>query len=448
MPIDNYRRHEEDDNTVTTEKSIHQLLKHMRRVRESVPVNYQLQEELRQKLISQMQGTARKGPSDRPVERQHVGRKVPPYAWVILPVVLLVVLVLALWHHSAGTILQPVGGPKEVARFWNGDVNISFTVSPNTNNILVARHGQLLLVDKIEKRYRVLNLPPDYLYHSPAFSPDGARVAMVRQNKEGFKQIVVVPAAVLIGAVGDDGGKFKVLVTGRDSSQLTDLTWSPDGSKLAYTEIDRFDTARVWVVDNDNNPQLLTAGMHPTWSPDGTKLVVQRPMAGYNDALYLIDLENHLEVMLGQGEQPIWGSSGHLAFVSTRQQEKVLTFMPDGSPQFTVRQRVGEIRSVYAGDSGEELQEKLNDNHSYLASSTLLVSPDGGNTREEMEWLHQLEIQGIREPRVLLLDTVNRCHNPVLQSSEKALYYLCQKDISAALMRVDLEERLFSRGEE
>lgn len=445
LPMDRYRR-PADEGTGATEKSVHQLLDHMRQVRSTVPVNHQLQEQLRQKLINYQAEMAGGGGESINVSPQHkeIRGGISRFAWLGLALMVLLVI-LVIWQSSSKGTLQPVGSPREVTRLWSADPNISMTVS-TMGDVLVARHGQLIFIEKLSPQYRVLDLPQEWLYHSPAYSPDDSSVALVRQRQGGYPQIVVISASELIGSITTN--QYQTLVVGDDGVQYTDLIWSPGGNKLAYTEIGSKGSASVWVIEGDNDPQKITAGSNPTWSPDGSKLVVQRPALNNDESyLFMINLNDGQEVMMGPGEQPVWGANEYLAFVSTRQQERVLTFMVDGSPQFTVRQRVGEIRSIYAGQSGKEILTMLEDNQNWLASSTLIVSPDGGGSGREMEWLRQMEIEGVREPRVLLLDAVDRCQNPVFGPQGTMLMFMRQEGTAVALMRVDLEKRLTNRGE-
>ncbi|MBO8137702.1 MAG: PD40 domain-containing protein [Desulfotomaculum sp.] len=302
----------------------------------------------------------------------------------------------------------------------------------------------MLLVNKYENSYRALDLPSNWLYYSPAFSPNGRMVAFVRQDKDkkNNQQIVIVPAKWLTASKDNLSFEVDPVVTNNHNFEITNLSWSPDGSKLAYSTIDHYGAEKVWIVEKGNNPhsQMVAKGINPTWSPDGSRMIIQR-----SGILYMLDVKSGKEIKLGQGEQPVWCSSGYIAFVSTRQQEKVLTFMPDGSPQFTVHRLVGEIRSVYAGKNGDLLWNSKKDN--WLASSTMLASPGGRSTHKEMEWLRQLELQGVREPRILMLDEVDRCHNPVLLGDENTLYYIHQGDIYASLMQVKVKEQLFGKGE-
>lgn len=432
--------------TNISQMSIHQLLDHMRQVRESVPVNRQLQEELRQNLVGKKTNLNESQPvySSMTGNERRINGNFPRWILVGLLSLVLVLAAFAVWYKSKGTVLQPVGNPTTVTRVWNLDANLSFSVSPG-GDILVARHGQLLYVEQSRGRYRLLDLPVDWMYHSPSFSPDGSRVALVRQRQGTGPQIVLLSASQLLHGRAED---MQIMEQGGIDQQFRYLAWSPGGEKLAYTEINEDGIASIKTVNMDGDTQLVTRGTHPTWSPDGTTLVIQRSGPENGGVLYLIDTVSGKESKLGQGEQPFWGSNGFLSFVVATQQERVLTFMPDGSPQFTVRQRVGEIRSVHAGTDGSCLLEQKDtaiDN--WLTSSTLLVSPDNGVSGIETEWLRKLELEGVREPRVLLLDGVNRCQDPILNVQGNRLFFTRQDGGTAAILRLDLEERLSKRGE-
>lgn len=67
------------------------------------------------------------------------------------------------------------------------------------------------------------------------------------------------------------------------SVEATHVTWSPDGSTLAYTDTD-VDPGELWLVDADGaNERLLVAdigraihGIGPVWSPTGERIAYQR----------------------------------------------------------------------------------------------------------------------------------------------------------------------------
>lgn len=97
---------------------------------------------------------------------------------------------------------------------------------------------------------------------SPAWSPDGLRIAYVNSS-----QIFVM----------DDDGRNSARLT-NVRTQAADPAWSPDGKKIAFTS---FDDGRdeIYVMDSDgtNSTRLTTEyGHSPAWSPDGKSIAFVR----------------------------------------------------------------------------------------------------------------------------------------------------------------------------
>src|SRR5262249_54392811 len=107
----------------------------------------------------------------------------------------------------------------------------------------------------------------------PTWSPDGTRIAFTSNRAGGRYQIWVMDA---------DGSHPRPLTTayydpalGANTEQ-TVPAWSPDGRFIAYwagveASDPRPDVPRdVWVMNADgSNPRRLAHGDDPAWSPDG-----------------------------------------------------------------------------------------------------------------------------------------------------------------------------------
>jgi len=127
----------------------------------------------------------------------------------------------------------------------------------------------------------------------PSFSPDGNVIAYVRSD-EGYSDIYKVdidyrdeliaitdnrPTGVEVGQATQPG------VPGWSDLALWALypTWSPDGTRLAYTTDVGTEYPGLFTMDPDGKKSTRIGNRldfsqqtveHPTWSPDGTKIAV------------------------------------------------------------------------------------------------------------------------------------------------------------------------------
>lgn len=434
--------------------SLDMLLHHMRRVREAVPVNEQLREELRARLAGLQEKDsgaggqiAAAGETSSCLATGLMGGR--NRRWLLLPAVLLVVAGICLcWSLLAPKSLQ-VGTSREINRFWQEKEPLEFACVAPEQGYIVVRNGVLQLLDQQGNLMGTTRPPAGQAYGLAAFSPGGGKLALSRRYDTGEEDIVnlpMPPGALAVGSAGQLEAALteaEVWLTVGQNTQLAELAWSPDGQTLAYVRREageQGETSEIYLLTKDKNPLLLCAGERLTWSPDGTRLAVERTGDDGRPELWLTNLEGGGAIFLTAGEQPAWGGQGYLAYVKTITTERVLTYAPDGEPLFTARRDQGEIRTIKLGDNGEQVFKKPD--HGVWTSSLLLKAPEADSRTEELNWLRSMELAGVREPRTLLLNEANRFQDICFTSSGENMLIARQDGGTVVLLRVDLQERL------
>ena len=90
---------------------------------------------------------------------------------------------------------------------------------------------------------------------SPAWSPDGSRIAFV-SDRDGNREIYVMYA----------NGSRPTRLTNAPASDSRPA-WSPDGSQIAFTSFRDASTAAVFVMNADGSGvRRLAFGRDPAWS--------------------------------------------------------------------------------------------------------------------------------------------------------------------------------------
>jgi Tol biopolymer transport system component len=161
------------------------------------------------------------------------------------------------------------------------------------------------------------NLTPDPEDDTtPAWSPDGTKIAFASSRSGAYDIFVMNP----------DGSAIEQL-TDRGASDA-EPAFSPDGTKLAFVECDTsFANCQLWTMNADGTgARRLTKtpveDERPTWSPDGTRIAFTRTQGGNTD-VYVITVASRREQRLTSGPaddlQPSWSPDGtRIAFSSNR----------------------------------------------------------------------------------------------------------------------------------
>jgi len=174
---------------------------------------------------------------------------------------------------------KPQGAPEflrgEIGNFWSLGLTSSGTLFAGVSN---GRGLNIRLADFDFKSAQFLSPPADAVQEfvgsngSPAWSPDGKSLAYLSRR----------PHESVLAIRSSETGKTRELrlrLTSDDSSDLSDLSWSPDGRALAVSGTDSTFQKGIFRIDTQTgevSPIALASGQHlfsgPVWSFDGSKV--------------------------------------------------------------------------------------------------------------------------------------------------------------------------------
>ena len=171
--------------------------------------------------------------------------------------------------NATGSTLQPT---KPRALFESEYANLNHP--SNYHTYAVASDGQRFLIPRIasyslnifDRSGKVVRTLDRGVYTSPSWSPDGTRVAVVKNTR----YLSVIDAST---------GKSVPLASNDPEDVVTGVVWSPDGRQIAY-HVRKIDRELIYKVGADaaGAPELVFRlpgfGLTLTdWSPDGRYLI-------------------------------------------------------------------------------------------------------------------------------------------------------------------------------
>lgn len=384
--------------------SLDDLVRHMRSLRDTIPVNQRLRRDLRARLLEGVEPqTEVKEAFNCNGKKEPAGFRPWWAAGLIAAAALGLIIFMVL--GSSGCRTLEGGQTAEVGRFWTGEEPLLPAVSPGDGVIVVERDGALLLLDRQGEQFSSVSPPPGIRYGSPCWSPDGKRLALVRQGGSGWEVISVeMPGGEVRDvqkALNEGMERAVVLARSPAASPVAHLSWSPGSDRIAYA-VTEGSGKGLYLAASGSEPVFFGPGVQVAWSPDGNWLAVERE-EGDGHSLKVVSINGEVEYSLGQGSCPVWNKKGFLFFLQNSVREKILSYLPDGSPQFKVQSKTGEIRWVYLG-SGRGLEKVFGREPDGSPEPRLLMAPETPAGNVELQWLKSLELSGDRTPKTLYLD--------------------------------------------
>lgn len=246
-----------------------------------------------------------------------------------------------------------------------------FLVESTAGRVLGKNYGTLwdewrtALRDKYEKQRREVEAKgltastvltrKGYDTHSPAYSPDGSRMAYLEANGDEY------PGIYVMNADGTDDRKVAENAFPMSASGMT-AAWSADGSRLYYTkaEIERntdyYDDIYYYDMKKDKEVRVtkMLRARDPDPSPDGKKLIFVTNRMGMT-RLALLDISSEPRRPAGAGD---------VAFLTEESmvQYEAPCWSPDGSKIAVSLWQPGGYKDVWILDAeGKKLDEVMHD---------------------------------------------------------------------------------------
>jgi len=175
-----------------------------------------------------------------------------------------------------------------------------------------------------EQPHVIFSDPAGDAVFDPAYSPDGTKLAYLRGGRVGSANDTTLPS---IWVLDTTTGRTRLLTRCIGCDIVDYISWSPDGSRLAFSQIDQRGSLQLYLIDADGShltqlthfPAAQNAAQ-PTWSPDGTRIAFTEfgigniPNQGEFYTSVNLDVigadGTGLATLLAIGQQPGTGSFG------------------------------------------------------------------------------------------------------------------------------------------
>ena len=187
------------------------------------------------------------------------------------------------------------------------------SLSPNGVRALFEARGEIFTVPAEKGNVRNLTNSPGSAERSPAWSPDGNKIAWF-SDKSGEYQLVISD---------QKGLEPPKIIALSNPTFYMQLAWSPDSKKLAFMDAGW----NLWLVDTEKGIAFLldtdrTAGpersMFPVWSPDSRWIAYSKQLPNMFRAIMVYSVSENKPYQITDGfsdaVSPAWDKSGKYIF--------------------------------------------------------------------------------------------------------------------------------------
>jgi tricorn protease len=185
---------------------------------------------------------------------------------------------------------------------------VSSSLSPNGVRALFEARGEIFTVPMKKGNVRNLTNSPGVADRSPAWSPDGNKIAWF-SDKSGEYRLII----------SDQDGLMpprEILLN--NPTFYFDLFWSPDSKNLAFTDAGR----HLWIVDLEKGTALCAdtdrmanpeRSMVPVWSPDSRWIAYSKQLPNLFRGIMVYSLKENKSYQITDGFSdailPVWDQS-------------------------------------------------------------------------------------------------------------------------------------------
>lgn len=174
-------------------------------------------------------------------------------------------------------------------------------------------------------------------------------------------------------------GTGQVNLTDSPSVDDNSPAWSPDGNRIAFISDSFARNLVVMNADGTGQTTVASGALYPSWSPDGTRVAALLERDGVTPALVTIDLASGDQTVVTEDVlmEPVWSPDGsRFALVTTRPES-----FPDpitGEPQEGVQHEIIVINADGTGEVVVSAGAPGSDRATYLEEDRAPSwSPDG-----------------------------------------------------------------------